>query len=499
MNVKGIWNVAKADLLERTRRFSFIAVCAVSVFLAFVSVPDINAPIVSIVMEPNVFKQGSNSSWVPIAIALCGGLLFAMIGFAFVNNNIPQDRRTGNLIAWQAMGMSKSNYILGKFISNLILLSFIWILIIIGAAMMIMLRFPGQILSLYDFFSPFLVIYPSIFFASAIAVLFGAVFGKRTKHISSLGVTLLFILFLINYSSSDLANPILRILDFSGYRWIMESINEQIISAIGRTVQETGILVFDGMFAESNGVKELFFHGLIRSNTYLLDKVGLIIFCIILLLISICFLDTRENHKFKEKSKAKEKIKEYDRYHGIFLNEIKIIFKNYPLIWWIGIMGLWFASIGINLEQTQNYIWVLMIILSVGVLSSIGCKEHESGIIESIITIDGALLKSIIYDYLIGFGYMLIISAPVIIRTVILDHGNYTCFGYVVFSLFAPALGCFLGEFTKNRRTFETVYLLLCFIILNKPEIMFWRQFIIVIFTVTIITASIVFLKRKAY
>ena len=61
-----IYQVMKADLLERVRRSSFLAMCVFAMFLAFFSVPDVEAPLVSICMEPGIFSQGSNPSWIPL-------------------------------------------------------------------------------------------------------------------------------------------------------------------------------------------------------------------------------------------------------------------------------------------------------------------------------------------------------------------------------------------------------------------------------------------------
>ena len=41
-----IYHVFKTDFLERTRRFSFTALCAAVMFLTFFSVPDVKAPFV---------------------------------------------------------------------------------------------------------------------------------------------------------------------------------------------------------------------------------------------------------------------------------------------------------------------------------------------------------------------------------------------------------------------------------------------------------------------
>lgn len=105
MKLRLIYQIIKADLLERTRRFSFLIICTVSLLLAFFSIPNIEAPFVSICMEPGIFRQGSNPSWIPVTIALCGGILFPMIGLSFVKNNVSMDRNNGLLYTMQSMNM----------------------------------------------------------------------------------------------------------------------------------------------------------------------------------------------------------------------------------------------------------------------------------------------------------------------------------------------------------------------------------------------------------
>ena len=139
-----IYQVMKADLLERVRRPSFLAMCIFAMFLAFFSVPDVEAPLVSICMEPGIFRQGSNPSWIPIAIALCGGVLFPMAGLSFVKNNISMDRESGLLYSFQSMNMKKGNYVIGKFLSNLSVLTVMWLFVILGAALMLPFQFPDQ-------------------------------------------------------------------------------------------------------------------------------------------------------------------------------------------------------------------------------------------------------------------------------------------------------------------------------------------------------------------
>lgn len=251
-----IYNVFRADFLERTRRFSFMALCAAVMFLTFFSVPDVKAPFVPICIEPYIFRQGSNATWIPITISLCGGILFPIVGFGFVRGNISIDRNNGFLYACQSMNMKKSNYVVGKFFSNLITLTIMWFVSILSAAIMLVLKFPNHMLGFCEYISPFMGIYPGIVFAAIFAVILESLpIHDRFKN--AVGITTLFIMFLISYSTSDYSNPLIRIMDYSNYRWNMDSINSVVNPVIGHDVWETGILVPGGMFSESNGIKEI--------------------------------------------------------------------------------------------------------------------------------------------------------------------------------------------------------------------------------------------------
>ncbi len=69
-------------------------------------------------------------------------------------NNISMDRESSLLYGLQSMNMKKGNYIIGKFLSNLSMLTVMWLFVMLGAALMLPFRFPDQPLPFYDFISP---------------------------------------------------------------------------------------------------------------------------------------------------------------------------------------------------------------------------------------------------------------------------------------------------------------------------------------------------------
>lgn len=464
-----IYQVFKADFLERTRRFSFMVLCAAVMFLTFFSVPDVKAPFVSVCIEPNVFYQGSNATWVPITIALCGGILFPMVGFGFVKGTISMDRDSKFLYVCQSMNMKKSDYIIGKFFSNLLLLTIMWFVAVVSAAVMLIFKFPDSMIGFYEYISPFMGIYPGIVFAAVFAVILESL-PLHDRFKNAMGISTFFIMFLISYSTTDYGNPLIRVMDYSNYRWNMDSINSVVRSVIGHDVRETGILVPGGVFSESNGTKEIFFRGLLWDNSYFVDKVFLTAICLILASIAIMVLEQqeRESNCKAERNSAQFRLgRSY--YLNHFMFELKILVKGFPKAIFILIIGLWVYSFFAPLQYVQGYIWVITLIFVMPVFSQIGSREHEYNMAEYFTTIRFSLVKQTLYSYLWGVFVLLLISMPVVSKLAEL-HEYFSAFCYVEFSLFVPAIASFLGEYTKTRRAFETLFLLLCFLLINMPS-----------------------------
>ncbi len=493
-----IYQVMKADLLERVRRPSFLAMCISAMFLAFFSVPDVEAPLVSICMEPGIFSQGSNPSWIPIAIALCGGVLFPMIGLSFVKNNISMDRESGLLYGLQSMNMKKRNYVIGKFLSNLSMLTVMWLFVMLGAALMLPFRFPDQPLPFYDFISPFIGICPGIVFAAAIAVLLESVPFISSKAGNAAGLTALFVMFLVNYSASGYDNPLLGAFDYGNYRWVMDSINDAVVPIIGRGVQETGILVPGGMFIESNGGQELVFHGLLRNWRYLMDKIILTAISTVFILAAVILLETTEKKKKASPRSLREKGQKSRYCTNQFMMEGRLLLKSLPKSCLSINAGLWICSFFAPLQYVQSYLWIIMLICSVALFSQMGCREHENSLTEYFVTIRFSLARQMVFSYLWGVVMLFMLSVPAVIRC--LMEQKFLCsYCYIVFSLFVPALACFLGECSRSRRAFETVYLLICFLLLNMPSLLFQGSVaaVMVIGTIVFLSAARLVARRQ--
>lgn len=469
-----ICQIVKADLLERTRRFSFVVLCTAVMFLTFFSVPNPKAPFVSICIEPDVFLQGSNPSWIPIAIALCGGILFPIIGFGFVRNNVDSDRKEGILCCLQSMGMNKWSYVMGKFLSNLLILSIVWLLSMFSAFIMMKLSFPYQSLGAYDFLSPFLGMYPSIAFASVFALFTEITLLKRGFG-NWVGMIFLFAAFLINYSFIGSNSLLLRLLDFNNYRWLMESINHAVESVMAGPVKEMGILVPADMLEIGRGNSELWFRGLLESQQYFKEKMVFIPICIFFVLLGSLFLESGEDERkiLLRERKQREKRSLKFRFTNRFVSEFLIMVRDFPRVLFVLTAVFWIYGFAAPLKYTQGYFWVLTLIFTVSFFSQIGCLDYEHGLKEYFSVIGFFTIRQMIYSYLWGVLVLLFISAPVMVGC-LRTQKYFHAFCYAVFCFFIPSLSCFLGEYSKSKKTFETIYLLICFLLINLP--LFWLR-----------------------
>lgn len=167
-------------------------------------------------------------------------------------------------------------------------------------------------------------------------------------------------------------------------------------------------------------------------------------------------------------------------YTNHFLSEYSLMLKALPKAVFFNcrLMDILFFA---PLKYVQGYAWIVMLIFSAALFSQLGCREYENNLTDYFITIRISLIKQLFYSYLWGTIILLVLSMPVIIRNRIAQNFLYSL-SYMAFSIFIPALACFMGEYFKSRRTFETIYLLLCFILLNIPAFLF-QGYIIILMT----------------
>ena len=166
-----IYCLARADFLERIRRFSFLVVLGVTVVIGYTLVPPASAPYNGFVMYGN--RGIYNSAWIGTLIGLSLASMLSLIGFYMVKDAVSRDYRTrvGQIIA--STPISKFEYMIGKWLSNLAVLASIIAILTVIAIVMQLVRGEDRSVNIWQLAAPiWCMSLPVMAWVSALAVLF---------------------------------------------------------------------------------------------------------------------------------------------------------------------------------------------------------------------------------------------------------------------------------------------------------------------------------------
>lgn len=484
------FTLAHYDFKMRTRRKSFIMLCAFLLLAAYCFVPHKEGISIEVVSG---YRPLSDPTWIPMSAAVAAALFLPLIGFLYVKNVMDTDRNTGVINLVNASAIDKLTYMLGKFLSNVFLLLCFLLIIMAGALLMMAVHFPGQYCSLYAFITPFLAVIPGLFFVSALSSLFEAPSSNKCwrswSNVIYVGVwtTLLTLgLSIPNMSSSFIAKFIFRAFEFTGYEWQIDSIGKQ----IGTNGFSSGV----AFIRPDPNLPPLAFQGLSLNPEYVVGKLLLIAFSFLIVILSAILLPRHERVLKYHKSKVKHISKQHklvksncdetlglrpvwtpvgavkQRAGRLILAELNLLLKRQSILWIILIFITWIMSFTMPLTFTQDILFPILYGLSFQLFGELGCRIHRSGIFHLFCTIDGAPVKQFFSEWMASIIVSIVLVIPIILR--IITTGSFICvFACVAFALFVPALAIFLGEYTKTERVFEVLFLFLIYMLLNSNKI----------------------------
>ena len=84
-----IYHLARADFLERVRRYSYLITLGLAVFLGY------QAAIGNIVLRLNEYRGEFNTAWTGAMMSLIATFFLGWFGFYVVKGSVARDRETG--------------------------------------------------------------------------------------------------------------------------------------------------------------------------------------------------------------------------------------------------------------------------------------------------------------------------------------------------------------------------------------------------------------------
>jgi hypothetical protein len=166
-----IYALVRADVLERTRRYQYLATVAVTLLIGTLLVPSRHAGYETFLIDG--YRGIYNSAWIGASYALLAALLLSLFAFYNVKSAVERDRttRVGEIVATTSIG--KFDYSLGKALSNFAVLGSMAAILCITAVAMQFVRGESYALHLEQIVVPFaLIVFPLMAMVAATAVFF---------------------------------------------------------------------------------------------------------------------------------------------------------------------------------------------------------------------------------------------------------------------------------------------------------------------------------------
>lgn len=178
MRLAAVLRMARADFQERSRRFSFLVMLAISLYAGYGFLPPNHSAYATLRFAEH--RGIYNSAWVGAAIAMLTATFVSLVGYYLVRNAVERDRvtRVGYILA--ATPISRFEYVLSKMLSNFVVLGSIALAVAVSAGVTQLVRGEDTTLQFTSLLAPYLFLtLPSMLFLAAIAALFEVTPGLR--------------------------------------------------------------------------------------------------------------------------------------------------------------------------------------------------------------------------------------------------------------------------------------------------------------------------------
>lgn len=478
MNARhAIFAIARADFIERVRRYSFLVTLLTAVFLGYAAAAG------KIALKLGNYRGVYTSGWVGTMVALVTTTFASLIGFYIVKDTVERDRRTGVGEVLAATPLSRPAYAIGKFLSNVAVLTSIVLVLAMAAVVMLLFHREDPRFDLWALLSPFLLIaFPAMALTAALALSFEMLPGLR----GSFGNVVWFFAW-----SFGLALPAvtgMRWLDPAGIWTVTESMSAAAQRALPSYEGGFSLTIADPTAAVL--LEDLRWPGLQWTSAEVLMRIGWMGAAVALALITAAFFDRFDPSRSRRASARpqptaatgdadgprEEVSATTDAYPTtllippqragagrMFLAELRLALKGLPWWWHAVAVGLVAGqllappTIGRGPLLAAAWVWPLF------VWSAIGTRESQHGTSALIFSSPHVLTRQLPMSFLAGVAVAAIAGAGVAVRLLLAT--DLTGFaGWIAGVLLISSLALALGVWTGTNKTYEALYTVLWYL-----------------------------------
>jgi hypothetical protein len=472
-----IYHLARADFLERVRRYSFLVMLGLAVLLGY------QTAIGNVRLLLGDYRGEFNSAWVGAMMSIIATFFIGWFGFYVVKGSIARDRETGVGQIMATTPMTRPLYMLGKWISNfMVLMTMIVILAVIGIIIQLLSGESTQV-DLRAYLLPFLyIVTPLMALVAAVAVLFESIpflSGGFGNIVYFLGFVMI-IPFAME-SKIIITNPEVEPL---GLALLKSDMAAEVLKVFP---DYNGSFMLGGMDTEVVGT--FAWKGIDWTPTIIITRFAYIGFAILLTLLAALFFDRFDPSRTKPmriKTSASlstpepvsvAQAREASTPHLTPLNiaanqfsflrvlraELKLLLKGQHWWWYAGTAGLIIACLVSNSALTREIILPITWAWPILIWSGIGNREIHNNVQQLTFSSASPLWRQLPAQWLAGFIVTFVMASGAALRFAIAGDtvGLLALFSGAIF---IPSLALAAGVWSGTRKLFEILYMVIWYL-----------------------------------
>jgi hypothetical protein len=463
---------ARADFLERVRRYSFLFTLGLALYFGYLTATG------RIHMSLGEAQGIYNSAWVGALLSLVGSTFLSLAGFYFVKNTIQRDRETlvGQILA--STPLSKSQYVFSKVLSNFAVLSSMIAILALSAVAVQFLRGEDSHVQFWPLLSPFLILaIPAMAVVAAVAVIFETIpFLSR-----GFGNILYFFLW-----TAALSIPIAshsHFLDLSGLSLIKDS-----AQAAAHLSANSGFAFSLNAGEFQAPVSSFRWDGISWTPGILLTRFAVLGFALALTLLAALFFDRFDSSRsyraaagtlppppLPSASLAAETthapkltslpttLSTHSRFLTILRAELRLLLKGQKWWWYTIALALLITSSAVPSPDGRGIALAFAWIWPVLLWSSLGVRETRDQTHQLLFSAPHPIARQLPAAWLAGFILALLTGCGFAFRLIL--EGNFRgCLAWLIGACFIPTSALALGVWSGTGKLFEILYTLLWYL-----------------------------------
>jgi hypothetical protein len=454
----------KADVRERTRRYSFLVTIAATLYLVYLVKDG------TIAVHMGNCQPVQNAAWTGMAMALCAITFVSLVGFYVIKNAIERDRETGVGQILAGTPVSTPLYMIGKLLSNFVVLAVV--MAILAVAALFLQAFRGGEIDVTAMVTPFIFLaLPAMFFVSGLAVFFESVRFLR----GGFGNILYFFVF-----TALIVLPMeagLTTLDVFGLKLAIGSIQADVRASVPD---------YDGGFSIGTGAREykesrtMLWKGFPWTPGNIARRMYPVAFGLFLVIIAAGVFDRFSSSPHQKRRGRLRKFMDrlsdspLQKIPGWFLVPFDILFSRFVfgrilvaelrlmiqgLAWWYYAiaLALWIASITEEPAAARAGVYPFLMIWPVLLWSGMGTREKRFRTGSILFSAPRPLARQIPGTWGAGIAIALIFASGILLRLLI-EGDAAGAFSVAAGAVFIPSLAIALGVWSGTSKTFEAFY-----------------------------------------